>query len=221
MGFPRARHREDRNTIWRRYAAESVAEAGILDEEVAEGLMRSFARIPRDLFVSERDRARATQDVPIALGAGRFLIKPSLLARLWGLLGIKKDTKVLEIGAGSGYVSALLTDVGAHVFSVESIGPLAQRTRKLLDYLKFQNVILHRGKLDKGLKEHAPYSAILCIEPFTKAPPELCNQLDEKGGKLAFIRSNGAEGVVTLVEKQGDKISTFELESVLIPSDWE
>ena len=195
------------------FAEEVVARAGVLDEATAEVLIKAFASVPREQFLDPRLSERAYHDAILPIGFGEYISKPSMLARMAALLGIKKGHRVLEIGAGSGYSGAALSATGARVFSVELVGLLAQRTRHKLDDLNYGNVIIRRGEGKKGWAEHAPYDAILVSTPFESIEPELLDQLIRPGGRLVAPIGDEFSQTLTLWEARADGVKRYPLEA--------
>lgn len=197
---------------WRRFAEEVVESAGIVDDETAEILVNAFASVPRDKFVQPAFNLRASDDIALPIGYGQTISKPSTVARMLGVIGIRKGMRVLEIGCGSGYCSAVMAAAGAQVFAVEYVGLLAQHTRKLLDSLGFQNVLIRRGDGRRGWAEHAPYDAIVISAAFENIEPELVAQLKNPGGRMIAPVGNSRGQILTLWEAKGGGVTLFQLE---------
>ena len=197
---------------WLRFAETVVENAGIIDDETAEILVRAFASVPRDRFVAEAFNLRATDDIALPIGYGQTISKPSTVARMLGLIGLRPGMRVLEIGCGSGYCSAVMAAAGAQVFAVEYVGLLAQRTRKLLDSLNFQRVLIRRGDGRRGWAEHAPYDAIVISAAFPKIEPELVAQLVNPGGRMVAPVGDNRGQILTLWEAKGGGVPLYQLE---------
>src|SRR3982750_2970809 len=114
---------------WIRFAENIVEKAEVLDNETIETLIHAFASVPRHHFVPDGFRLRATEDISLPIGFGQTMSTPSTIARMLGLIGLRPGLRVLEIGCGSGYCSAVMAAAGAQVFAMEYVGILAQRTR--------------------------------------------------------------------------------------------
>ena len=197
---------------WLRFAEAIVAKAGILDEETAEVLVNAFACVPRDRFVESGFAPRAAEDTALPIGYSQTISKPSTVARMLGILGLRRGMRVLEIGCGSGYCSAVMAAAGAHVFSMEYVGLLAQRTRRRLDAMDFQNVLIRRGDGRRGWAEHAPYDAIVISAAFEGVEPELVAQLKNPGGRMVAPIGNTGGQILTLWEAKGGGVTMFQLE---------
>ncbi len=196
-----------------RFAEEVVLRAGVLDEETQEVLIKAFAAVPREQFLDPRFAAHAYQDIVLPIGYGQTIEKPSMLARMAALLGVRKGQRILEIGSGSGYSSAVLSATGARIFTVEGVGLLAQRTRHKLDNLKYGNVIIRRGSGTKGWSEYAPYDAILVSTPIASIDQELLDQLVRPGGRLVAPIGDAKAQNLTLWEAKASGISKYQLEA--------
>lgn len=197
---------------WLRFAEQIVQKAGVLDEETAQVLTNAFASVPRDRFVAGAFNLRATEDISLPIGYGQTISKPSTVARMLGLVGLRGGMKVLEIGCGSGYCSAVMAAAGAQVYAVEYVGLLAQRTRKLLDGMNFQNLLIRRGDGRRGWAEHAPYDAIVVSAAFETIEPELVAQLKNPGGRMVAPVGNNRGQILTLWEAKGGGVALYQLE---------
>ena len=195
-----------------RFAEEVVEKAGVLDDDVAETLVAAFSAVPRDQFVSEAFNLRAAQDISLPIGFGQTISKPSTVARMLGIVGIRKGMRVLEVGCGSGYCSAIMAAAGAHVFAVEAVGLLAQRTRRLLDRLGYHNILVRSGDGRRGWLEHAPYDAIVVSAAFQEFEPELISQLVNPGGRMVAPVGDTQGQILTLWEAKGGGVTLYQLE---------
>ena len=160
---------------------------GIADPRV----LAAMEAVPRHLFVPERQRAAAYDDRPLAIGEGQTISQPYMVAVMAQLLELNGTERILEIGTGSGYHAAVLTRLAAEVCSVEIIGPLSARAKRLLDRLGITNVELKIGDGFFGWEEKAPFDAILMTAASPRVPEPLWRQLRE-GGRL--IMPLGAAG---------------------------
>ncbi len=196
-----------------RFAHEVLETAGVIDDTTHEILLSAFATVPRNLFVEQAFNLRAAQDVSLPIGFGQTISRPSTVARMLGLVGIRQGLKVLEIGCGSGYCAAVMATAGATVFAVEYIGLLAQRTRKKLDAMNFHEIIIRTGDGRKGWKEHAPYDAIVVSAAFDQISEELLRQLKPDGGRLVAPIGSGNAQQLNLWETRGGTFKRYQLET--------
>jgi protein-L-isoaspartate(D-aspartate) O-methyltransferase len=156
---------------------EQIIARGINDAKVIAALRK----VPRHLFVDPGIVNRAYDDSALPIGDKQTLSQPYMAARMTEALGLVGDEKVLEVGTGSGYQTALLAELCFNVFSVEKIRALSRKARTLLDGLEYQNIALHVGDGTIGWSEHAPYDAIIVTAGAPSAPKPLLEQLAEGG----------------------------------------
>ena len=154
---------------------------GIVDARV----LAAMRKIPRHLFVDAGIVNRAYDDCALPIGDKQTLSQPYMAARMSETLALSGAEKVLEIGTGSAYQTALLAELCFNVFSVEKIRALSRKARSLLDHLDYQNIALHVGDGTIGWSEHAPYDAIIVTAGAPKPPQPLLDQLSI-GGRLVI-----------------------------------
>ncbi|MGE5218368.1 MAG: protein-L-isoaspartate(D-aspartate) O-methyltransferase [Chloroflexota bacterium] len=160
---------------------------GIKDERV----LAAMQAVPRHLFVPERLRAFAYDDRPLPIGSDQTVSQPYIVALMTELLELRPADKVLEIGTGSGYQTAVLAQLVAAVYSIEILPGLAESAKKILAALGSKNVELKIGDGFYGWPEHAPFDAVLVTAAAPKIPELLWRELRE-GGRL--IMPLGEEG---------------------------
>lgn len=192
---------------YRRKLIEEISGHGIDDLEI----LQLFDRVPRHLFVPEGVLPRAYEDAPLPIGYGQTASQPSLQAYYLNILRPTEDDTVLEIGTGSGYLTALLALVAQRVYSVERVRELSIRARKALDEMKFKNVALLVGDGTIGWKKFAPFDIIVVSASSPKIPSALIDQMSEGGRMLIPIGSKDSQKLV-LVRKDGFITSEEELE---------
>lgn len=185
----------------RRQLIETLRDRGINDLAV----LRVFDLVPRHLFVPESVQHRAYDDTPVPIGYGQTASQPSLQALYMQILQLKPTDRVLEIGTGSGYQTALLAHLAGHVYSVERLRELSARARTVLDSLRFTNIALLVGDGTIGWSRYAPYQAILVSAASPGVPQALLDQLAE-GGRMLIPVGDRNEQVLTLFEKTGDHV---------------
>jgi protein-L-isoaspartate(D-aspartate) O-methyltransferase len=193
----------------RRRLIETLRTNGIVDEAV----LRAFDEVPRHLFVPTGVRHRAYEDAPLPIGSGQTISQPSIHARYLQLLGLKGEERVLEIGTGSGYQTALLARLAAQVFSVERIPALLDRAREMLQALNIRNVSLLLGDGTLGWRDYAPYDAILVGAAAPDLPRPLADQLAE-GGRMLVPIGDREEQVLVLVTRRGDEFDRTDVGTV-------
>jgi protein-L-isoaspartate(D-aspartate) O-methyltransferase len=191
-------------TMARQVMVDSQLRArGISDSRVLDAMLR----VPRHQFVPEAQRARAYEDHPLPIGDGQTISQPYVVALMLESLQLTATDKVLEVGTGSGYVTALLAELAAKVFSIERHSALADRARDALAALGYANIEVFTGDGTLGLPAHAPFDAILVSAAAPAVPSALLTQLREGGRmiipvgysddqQLHFIRMINGEPVV-------------------------
>jgi protein-L-isoaspartate(D-aspartate) O-methyltransferase len=190
----------------RRQLIETIRERGIDDLEV----LRVFDLVPRHRFVPESVQHRAYDDAPVPIGYGQTASQPSLQALYLQTLQLQPTDKVLEIGTGSGYQTALLAHLAQHVYSVERIRELSARARTVLDAMRYRNIALLVGDGTIGWSRYAPYDAILVGAAAPGVPQALLDQL-ATGGRMLIPIGDRNEQTLTLFEKTPDGISEKEI----------
>jgi protein-L-isoaspartate(D-aspartate) O-methyltransferase len=163
--------------------AEQLAARGIRDPRVLEAMRR----VSRHLFVEEALQGQAYGDYPLPIGEKQTISQPFIVAQMTEALGLKGPEKVLEVGTGSGYQTAVLAEVASKVYSVERITALHLRARKVLEELKYFNVALKLGDGTLGWPEEAPFDAILITAGAPRVPQPLLDQLAATGRLVAPI----------------------------------
>ncbi len=192
-----------------RMVENQIAARGIRDKRVLEAMKK----VPRHLFVDEALWDQAYSDFPLPIGSGQTISQPYIVARMTEELGLKGDEKVLEIGTGSGYQTAILAELARQVFSVERIPALLQRARQVLDSLGYHNVMIKLDDGTWGWKEHAPYDAILVTAGSPEIPTPLLDQLKDPGVMVVPVGDEYSQTLTKVIKKDG-KIETKYLEGV-------
>jgi len=162
---------------------------GISDPRILDAMLR----VPRHLFVPEPYRSQAYEDHPLPIGDGQTISQPYIVARMLESLQVTPADKVLEIGTGSGYATALLAELAAQVFSVERHPALADRARNVLAELGYTNVRVLTGDGTLGLCANAPFDAILVSAAASDLPPTLLAQLRDSGRMIIPVGSPGSQ----------------------------
>jgi len=156
---------------------EQLRPRGIKDGRV----LRAMQTVPRHLFVSDELKDRAYDDCALPIGEGQTISQPYMVAKMTELLELEGNEKVLEIGTGSGYQSAVLSLLCAEVFTVERIGSLALKAQDLLKRLGYENVKVFVSDGTLGLPEHAPFDAIIVTAGAPEIPQTYIDQLSMDG----------------------------------------
>ena len=186
-----------------------LREQGIRDEVV----LAAMNTIPRHIFVDEALSIRAYEDVSLPIGYGQTISQPYIVARMTEILrGGAALGKVLEIGTGCGYQTAVLSQVAQEVYSVERISPLLMKARSHLRELRARNVKLKHADGNFGIPELAPYDGIIVTAGATHVPQELLAQM-AIGGRM-IIPVGAAEQTLTLIERGPEEYVQTRLEAV-------
>lgn len=175
--------REDPLADERRRMVEELQRFGIRDERV----LSAMGKIPRHLFVPEHIRHLAYEDTPLPIGHGQTISQPYIVALMTEALGLTGQEKVLEIGTGSGYQTAILCELSREVFSIERIPELAEGARERLEELGYGNAHIRVGDGTLGWPEEAPFHRIIVTGGLPEVPKPLWEQLAEGGRLVAPI----------------------------------
>jgi protein-L-isoaspartate(D-aspartate) O-methyltransferase len=165
---------------------------GIHDERVLEAMNA----VPRELFVPESERRRAYNDSALPIGFGQTISQPWIVAAIAQALALSGDERVLDVGSGSGYSTAVLAYLASGVIGIERVPELAERSRGVLAELGVANAEIIAGDGSEGLPERAPFDAILVAAAFPEVPPPLAAQLASGGRLVQPIGPGGDEDVV-------------------------
>jgi protein-L-isoaspartate(D-aspartate) O-methyltransferase len=156
---------------------EQLRARDIVDERV----MQAMERVPRELFVPERERDRAYDDSALPIGDGQTISQPYMVARICEALRLEGDEKVLDVGSGSGYQAAVLAELAAEVFTIERIPELAAKARENLVAAGYEQVEVRVGDGTLGLPEAAPFDGIAVAAAAPEFPQTLYEQLKSRG----------------------------------------
>jgi protein-L-isoaspartate(D-aspartate) O-methyltransferase len=192
----------------RRNMVESQLRArGIRDERV----LTAMSHVPRHEFVSAEYRDQVYEDHPIPIGEGQTLSQPYIVAVTLEALVLDPENVVLEIGTGSGYQTALLSELTRRVYSVERHSSLARAAQTTLARLGYVNIDVVVGDGSRGIPEHAPFDAIVVSAAAPKIPPPLFAQLRE-GGRMVIPVGPAHSQELQLVRKQANQPVVLNLE---------
>jgi len=178
-----------------RMVDEQIARRGIVDERV----LAAMRRVPRHLFVDEALRDRAYGDHALPIGEEQTISQPYIVALMTSLLRLTGQEKVLEIGTGSGYQTAVLAEIARRVCSIERLPRLAQRARAVLDGLGYSNVWVRVGSGTLGWPDEAPFDRIVVTAGGPSVPPPLFEQLSA-GGIMILPLGDLEAQTLTVVE---------------------
>ena len=161
--------------------AEQIRNRGISDQRVLDAMLR----LPRHKFVPLNYQEQAYEDHPIPISEGQTISQPYIVASMLEALVLQSTDKVLEVGTGSGYVTALLAELVARVFSIERHVALADSARERIAKLGYRNVEIVVGDGSRGLTQHQPFDAIIVSAAALQLPTALLSQLSD-GGRIVI-----------------------------------
>jgi protein-L-isoaspartate(D-aspartate) O-methyltransferase len=184
-----------------RMVDEQLVARGVTDPRV----LAAMRRVPRHRFVQEALRARAYGDHPLPIGEDQTISQPFIVGLMTSLLELTGREKVLEIGTGSGYQTAVLATVARRVCSIERLPRLAERARALLEALGHDNVWIRVGNGALGWPDEAPFDRIIVTAGGPAIPPPLVHQLAE-GGRMVLPVGTPENQTLTVVDNVGGEI---------------
>lgn len=192
----------------RRHAmvADQIEARGIHDTDVLSALRT----VPRHLFVPVGVAEQAYHDGALAIGYGQTISQPYIVALMTALAELNVRSRVLEVGSGSGYQTAVLAELAGEVFTVERRPELAEHARLVLAKLGYHNVVSVLGDGSLGLPEHAPFDRIVVTAAAPQAPPLLLDQLAEGGRLVVPVGPVGHDQVLTVVTRTPDGLREVE-----------
>lgn len=203
----------DRFTGQRRALIEALRTRGIRDLDI----LRAFDTVPRHEFLPEAVWHRAYQDAPVPIGFGQTASQPSLQALYMQLLELRPEDRVLEIGTGSGFQTAVLAELVRNVYSVERLRPLAIRARETLDRMRISNVAILVGDGTIGWSRYAPYDAILVAAASPSVPEPLVEQLRVGGRMLVPVGTRESQVLVMVTRTEEGHEEEEVLDCTFVP----
>lgn len=192
----------------RRQLVQQLRDKGIQNEAVLDAI----GKIPRHFFMDNAFLEFAYQDKAFPISCGQTISQPYTVAYQSQLLDPRKGDKILEIGTGSGYQSAVLAETGAKVFSIERHKPLHENTRKLLDSLNYHSIKTFFGDGFKGLPAFAPFDKILVTCGATEIPLKLIDQLKVGGIMVIPIGPLSEQTMTTILKKPNGETEIIQLD---------
>ena len=182
-----------------RMVREQIESRGIRGAE----LLRVLRATPRHLFVPIASRPMAYDDHPVPIGYEATISQPYIVALMTDLLAPRKTDRVLEIGTGSGYQAAVLSQLAEQVYTIEIVPELAKSAQRTLSELRYRNVTVRQGDGYKGWPEQAPFNGIMVTAAPPEVPPTLIDQL-ANGGRLVAPVGLGWNQELVLIEKDAN-----------------
>jgi protein-L-isoaspartate(D-aspartate) O-methyltransferase len=188
-----------------RLAREEMVKHQLIRRNISDSLvLDAMRKVPRHKFVEPALRNRAYDDCPLPIGHGQTISQPYIVALMTQSLGLQGGERVLEIGTGSGYQAAILAEIADKVFTMERHGALANLARKVLDELKYANVVMRTGDGSIGWKQFAPYDGIIVTAASPGVPDSLIKQLKE-GGRMVIPVGDKYSQDLTIVTRIGEE----------------
>jgi protein-L-isoaspartate(D-aspartate) O-methyltransferase len=188
---------------------EQIAHRGVVDQRV----LQAMRDVPRHLFVPGELVPHAYTDGPLQIGSGQTISQPYIVALMTELLRLAPGDRVLEVGVGSGYQTAILAELAVEVIGLERIAELAQTAQARLRSLGYHNVIIHITDGSEGFAETAPYDAILVAAAAPTTPRPLIEQLGE-GGRLVLPVGDTLDQMLERLTRRGRAIHRERLTPV-------
>ncbi|GKX52197.1 protein-L-isoaspartate(D-aspartate) O-methyltransferase [Budvicia aquatica] len=189
---------------------KQLVEHGIQDQHV----LQAIAAVPREHFVDEALSHQAYDNTALPIGAGQTISQPYTVARMTELLHLTPDSRVLEIGTGSGYQTAVLAHIVSHVYSVERIKSLQWQAKRRLKQLDLHNVSTRHSDGWEGWKVRGPFDAIIVTAAPAEIPEALVEQLADGGRMVLPVGEQNQSQSLQLVERHGDNITVTTIEPV-------
>ncbi len=172
---------------------------GIKDEKV----LNAMRKIPRHLFVPSDRIDEAYEDRPLPIGYGQTISQPYMVAVMTELLKPNKNKKILEIGTGCGYQTAILAEICKEVYTIERIPELTEMAKRNIEKLGYKNVFFKTGDGSLGWEENAPYDGIIVTAGAPKVPESLKKQLSKDGGVLVIpVGSQFTQSLLRITRKE-------------------
>jgi protein-L-isoaspartate(D-aspartate) O-methyltransferase len=194
-----------------------IAARGVKDP----GVLRAMGTVPRHLFVDPAFRADAYADRPVPIGEGQTMTQPYIAARMTELLDIQPADRILEIGTGSGYESAVLSSLARHVYSIEILPDISRRAQERLHELGCTNVSFRIGDGYRGWPDAAPFDGIIVTAAPRQIPPALLDQLAPNGRMVIPVGDFFQELKVFARDAKGEVTETSVLPVRFVPMSGE
>ena len=183
-----------------RMVEEQLIPRSIHDQKTLEAMRK----VPRHLFVEDALKNQAYGDYPLPIGRGQTISQPYIVALMTQALGLKGHEHVLEIGTGSGYQAAILSQICEKVYTVERIDTLLVQARKVFDKLHYLNILTKLDDGTNGWPEYGPYDAIIVTAGGPKVPLPLLEQLADPGILIIPVGDRGVQDLRIVTKKDGE-----------------
>jgi len=190
---------------------QRLVETGIKTQGVDDpATLEAMRQVPRHLFVPESYRQHAYLNRPLPIGYNQTISQPFIVGYMTAMLELEPGEKVLEIGTGSGYQAAVLSEITPHVFTIEIVEELGERAKKLFDHLGYETIRTKIGDGYKGWPEHEPFDAIILTAAPEEIPQPLIDQLKPDGVLVAPVGNTEETQYLTKVTKNSEGEVKFQ-----------
>lgn len=173
-----------------------------------------FRRLDRSHFIDNENKIYANYDSPLPIGLGQTISQPSLVYQMTELLELDKGMRVLEIGTGSGYQTAMLAEFAGHVYTVERLEELSKKAQRRLDELGYHNISFRIGDGSRGWEEYSPYDRIIVTAAASDIPERLIEQLAPNGLMVIPVGEKGLQRLVLVMKDSQNRVTTKDIGDV-------
>ena len=208
--FDRSNHADDKRL---HMVQSQLRSRGIADERV----LKAMSVVPRERFVRSEYTSEAYKDGPLPIDAGQTISQPYMVALMTECLDLNEDDKVLEIGTGSGYQTAVLLEITPHVYSLERISVLAEKAIEKLTSLGYENFTIQVGDGSCGWPDEAPFDAIIVTSAAPSVPSSLKEQLADLGRLVIPVGPRHSQVLYKIIKKGDDYITDEQTPCVFVP----
>ncbi|MEW6188060.1 MAG: protein-L-isoaspartate(D-aspartate) O-methyltransferase [Thermodesulfobacteriota bacterium] len=188
----------DLNKAREKMVREQLIPRGIVDPRV----LNAMRRVPRHLFIEEALQGEAYKDYPVPIGEHQTISQPYIVALMTQALELQGTERVLEIGTGCGYQTAILAELARKVYSIERIRSLSQKARRMMDQLKYFNVVLKVNDGTQGWAEEAPFDAVIITAAAPGIPAPLKDQLAPRGRMVIPVGDRYSQSLLKIVKTE-------------------
>lgn len=177
-----------------------------------EKILEAFLEVPREKFVPERFYEDSYADRPLPIGEGQTISQPYIVAEMVRVANPSADDKALEVGSGSGYAAAILSRIVKKVYGIERFESLVKESKKRLEELNYDNIIIKKGDGSKGWEKKSPFDIIIVSAAASRVPDRLLEQLAENGRMIIPIGNQFRQELIYYKKENGEinkKVITY------------
>ncbi len=225
LTYPVMRNR-DHNDVAARESLVAEIEREVRETQVYLGkahldprVLSAIRAVPRHAFLADSLRGRAYRNRPLSIGHGQTISQPYIVAVMTDALNLTRDQRVLEIGTGSGYQTAILAELAGRIFTIETVAALSEQAQAALAAQGYRNIRFRVGDGNAGWPEHAPYDAIIVTAAAAQMPGALIDQLAQGGRMVLSLGPQGGTQMLMRVDKDavGRIVETAMLPVAFVP----